>query len=250
MLAVTQFLAFGDSMTAGEVVSEGYGPPGCFGAVSTATPTVLRPLKIDLTVAYPTDLQSSLRRRYTTQSATVQNVGCQGETTAEGLVRLSTVLASASQAQALLLLEGVNDISGGSPFITAAVRNVDAMIRLALSRKLRVIVGTLPPQNAIAPTGSGESCVSRNSGADFVTPFNSALKLMVASEGVPVADIYEAFNGNVSMLIDCDGLHPTAAGYQTISDTFFNTIAKNFETSPTTTATPTFAPRVDRTRRR
>ena len=48
------------------------------------------------------------------------------------------------------------------------------MVASAKNRGLRVVVGTLPPQNPIAPTGTGESCVARNGGYAFVTPFNNA----------------------------------------------------------------------------
>ena len=240
-LALTRFIAFGDSMTAGEVVSEGFGPKG------------LRPLQVDKAVSYPTDLQRLLDVRYPGQvpGAFVENDGLSGETTPQGRVRLPTVLSQANQPQVLLLLEGVNDLGGGTSAVTQAVLNLDAMVASAKNRGLRVVVGTLPPQNPIAPTGTGESCVARNGGYAFVTPFNNAVKIMAASESIPVADVYQAFNGDVTTLIDCDGLHPTALGYQAIAQSFFEVITKNFEqASTTTTAIRAFAPLIAPPRRR
>jgi len=73
---------------------------------------------------------------------------------------------------------------------------------------------------------------------------------MAAQENIPVADIFQALNGNVSTYIDCDGLHPTPAGYEAMAKTFYDVVTKNFEAPSTTTAFPSFVPRVDRVRRR
>jgi lysophospholipase L1-like esterase len=238
-LALTRFIAFGDSMTAGEVVSEGFGLND------------LRTLQIDKALSYPTDLQRLLDVRYQGQvpGAFVENDGLSGETTTQGRVRLQTVVSQANQPQVLLLLEGVNDLSSTSG-VTQAVLNLDAMVSFAKNRGLRVVVGTLPPENPIAPTGTGPSCVARNGGYAFVTPFNNALKIMAAAENIPVADVYQAFNGDVTTLIDCDGLHPTALGYQTIAQSFFDVITKTFEVAPATTATPASAPSIAAPHRR
>ena len=45
-------------------------------------------------------------------------------------------------------------------------------------------------------------------------------------------DVYAAFHRDVTTLIDCDGLHPTPAGYQVIADTFFQKIRETMEVSP------------------
>jgi hypothetical protein len=50
--------------------------------------------------------------------------------------------------------------------------------------------------------------------------------------------VYQAFGGTASPdLIDFDGLHPTAAGYQLIAATFFTAIKQNLE-APATLSSP------------
>jgi lysophospholipase L1-like esterase len=212
ILRVTKFVAFGDSMTNGEIVSERM--PG------------FRPLIVDRARAYPADLQADLRNRYTTQTSaiTVENQGVSGETAAQGSGRLPSVLSRGSY-DVLLLLEGANDITTrDSLAIAPAIRSLQSMVRDAKIRGVQVLVATLPPQDPLGLRGTG---------AILVAPFNDALKTMAAAEGVPVVDVNEAFGPNFGGLIDFDGLHPTAAGYQKIADTFATVIRNVFEVIPT-----------------
>jgi lysophospholipase L1-like esterase len=200
-------------MTAGEIVSEGI------------VAMVVNPV-----LAYPTDLQRLLTIRYASQQTFVGNAGQPGETTAQGLIRLGGLIPG--QYQALLLLDGANDLSGGDPFaVQPAATNVQRMVRAGKAAGLRVFLGTMPPQNPSACRGVNAfpGCVSRSSGAELVVGYNDALKLVAAQESVPSVDVYQAFAGDVTTLIDFDGLHPTAAGYQRIADTFFSVIRQNLE---------------------
>jgi lysophospholipase L1-like esterase len=218
-LATTNFLAFGDSMTAGEIVSEGL----------TAGVHVLL---VDPALSYPTDLQRDLDLRYPTSHAFVMNSGTSGDHTSDGVTKLPTAISGFHQVQAVLLMDGANDLFGGDPTaVTPAVNNMDRMVRYVKSIPgLRVMVATLPPQNpAACPNGVG--CVFRARGAGLVVTYNNGLKAMAASEGISIVDVYQAFNGDVTTLIDSDGLHPTAAGYQVIADTFFGIIRQAFETT-------------------
>jgi lysophospholipase L1-like esterase len=53
---------------------------------------------------------------------------------------------------------------------------------------------------------------------------------MSASEGAYLVDLYNAFGGVASTdLIGVDGLHPTAAGYQRMADTFYAEIRNRLE---------------------
>jgi lysophospholipase L1-like esterase len=228
-LSLTRFLAFGDSITAGEIVGEGIVVQGI---------GVVRPLLVDPFLAYPADLTRNLAIRYSSQQPFVENVGRSGETTAQGVARLPTELSAANAPQVLLLLEGANDIGNGDPAtVNPGVQNMDAMVRIGKSRGLRVFVGTLPPQNPNACTGANvpAGCVFRAGGAGNVVPFNNGLKAMAAVENVPLVDVYTAFNGDVTTLIDFDGLHPTANGYQVIANAFSAAIKQNLETAATTT---------------
>jgi len=246
-LAVTRFVAFGDSITAGQIVGEGL--------IQQGSGSGARPRLVDPYLSYPADLTRDLTLRYPTQQPFVNNQGVSAEDTITGLQRLPSVLNPINEQppQVLLLMDGANDIANNDPSkITPAVLNLDAMVRQAKSSNVRVIVGTLPPENPAACTGPNvpSGCVARGGGAALVVSLNAAVKVMAASEGVPVADVYQAFNGDVTTLIDFDGLHPTAAGYQVIADTFFGVIKQTLEMAAISTSAPFRAPSVSRPQRR
>ena len=207
-ISLTRFLAFGDSMTAGEVDA----------------PNTVRGLAVHPELSYPTDLRIELANRYTSQTITVRNEGRSGEAVVAGDAsrRLSFLLAS-GQYDVVLVMEGANDIaSRDSRDISRAIDALRGMVRDAKNRGLRPFLGTLPPETGLART--------------LVAPFNAQLKGMAESENVPVADVFDAFGGDFSLLGN-DGLHPNVAGYQKIADTFFNVIKHNLELPPT--ASPT-----------
>ena len=52
---------------------------------------------------------------------------------------------------------------------------------------------------------------------------------MIAHEGATLVDVNQAFGGPSPTLIDCDGLHPTIAGYKMIADTFFKVIVQTLQ---------------------
>ena len=217
-LSVTRFLAFGDSLTQGEIVSE-----GSFGRVHT--------LLIDDAKAYPTRLRELLVSRYATQTITVVNRGERGVKAVDAPPDLSALLALA-QYDVLLLMDGNNDLlQQDTVAMLAAANAMRQMVRDAKSRRVQVLLATLPPQN---PDGC---CPRRGVGAPLVVPYNDNLKLIAAGEGVALVDVYQAFNGDTTTLIDFDGLHPTGAGYQRIADTFFDIIKARLEVPAATTVT-------------
>jgi lysophospholipase L1-like esterase len=234
-LSATRFLAFGDSITAGEIVSQGY---------SVVDGVRVRPLLVDPYLNYPIFLTQKLAIQYQSQQPrpAVKNAGVPGETTSAGVLRLPREIALADQPQVLLLLEGANDLGKDSSVVLPAALNVTTMIRTGKARGLRVFVGTLPPQSLTAPSGSGPSCIARNGGAGLVVQYNTAMKVVAGQEGVTLVDVYQAFNGDVTTLIDCDGLHPTAAGYDVIAETFFKAIKQTLEVPTTASAAALVAP--------
>jgi lysophospholipase L1-like esterase len=215
-ISLTQYLAFGDSITAGEITVIGEGG--------------IRTLQLFPGLAYPADLQSSLRVRYTAQSIGVTNGGLKGEPTSSGLSRLSSVLTG---QQVLLLMEGANDINGANDAqVLTALSNMRTMVRLAKGRGLRVFLGTLPPQN---PFTCFNPC--RANGYAQLPSYNLGLQAIAASENVPLVDVFTAFRGDVTTLIGPDGLHPTAGGYQVIARAFFDSIKAALEI-PATSLSP------------
>jgi len=105
-------VAFGDSLTAGIGVSPD--------------------------AAYPAVLEALTGRH-------VINAGVSGETTAEGLTRLSGVLDE-SNADLMILLEGGNDILRNQP-LSDAKRNLHAMIASAKQKNMQVVLIGVPKKS-------------------------------------------------------------------------------------------------------
>jgi lysophospholipase L1-like esterase len=217
LATATSFAAFGDSITAGEITVQGEGH------------IRIQTIRDDL--SYPTDLRQSLTGRYTAQTVQVANRGVKGETTADGLLRLPSVLTA--NYQVLLLMEGANDIGNSTSGATrdSALANIRSMVRIARGRGLRVFLATLPPQNPLA------CCPRRGTGDVLLPSYNDGIKTIAATEGATLVDVFSAFRGDVTTLIGPDGLHPTAAGYQVIATAFFNAIQATLEEAPPPTLT-------------
>jgi lysophospholipase L1-like esterase len=212
------YVAFGDSITAGEITVQGEGR------------IRIQTIRDDL--SYPTDLRLSLMGRYTAQTITVANRGEKGETTTLGLARLPSVLSG--NYQVLLLMEGDNDINDSTSGSARdrALDNIRSMVRIARGRGLRVFLATLPPQNPLA------CCPRRGTGDVLLPSYNDGIRQIASSEGATLVDVFNAFNGDVTTLIGPDGLHPTAAGYQVIAAAFFNAVRATLEERPAATSTP------------
>jgi lysophospholipase L1-like esterase len=211
----TTFVAFGDSITAGEVRSEGSGAG-------------IHPLKIDPIKAYPTLLLRDLKDLYTSQAGAifVANAGVRLEGAVAGANRLPSIIDGGAY-RVLLLMEGVNDF----PDYHAALTAVEQMVEYASARRgLRVYLATEPPQNP-SPVGCPDTLGGNWA---FVVPYNDGLRDIATRRGIALVDVYTAFHGDITTLIDCDGLHPTPAGYQVIADTFFQKIRETMEVSPQT----------------
>jgi lysophospholipase L1-like esterase len=212
-ISATKFVAFGDSMTAGEIVSE----TGAF-----------RTLRVDPAKSYPADLQKGMTDVYTTQAQSifVENQGKSGESAVNGVSRLNGLLAR-GYYEVLTLMDGANDLADrDSRTEQQALTAVRSMVQAANGRGLHVFLATLPPQN---PAGC---CPQRGLSASLVVPFNDGIRDIASSQGATLVDVYSAFNGDITTLVDVDGLHPTAAGYQVIADTFFKAIRRELEQGP------------------
>ena len=193
MLAVTRFLAFGDSITAG-VVS----PP----AGSS---------RLDSFNAYPSRLQRGLASRYRTQDIRVVNAGLPGEDAVDAVGRFNAELRR-HRPQVVLLMEGTNDldvISGAGPGRAAAA--LDRMVAVARAARVDTFLMTVPPQ--------------RGKGASALVPsFNNSLRSIAARRGAVLIDVHRLLlTGSCTGLqpIPCigrDGLHPTEQGYRLIAE--------------------------------
>lgn len=193
-LSATTILAFGDSLTGGSM------PP-------------------DPVDSYPPRLQFKLRAQYPMQTIVVINDGRAGENaSATGRTRLPVAL-DIYKPGALILMEGSNDLLGGSAGATAALAALTEMVRAARSRNVVVFLATLPPQrlNGI-----------RNGVARMIPSFNESIKGLAQQEGATLVDIYDAMGGD-GRYIGPDDLHPTPFGFEVMANAFFAAIQQKLE---------------------
>lgn len=201
-ISVDRFVAFGDSITAGEIAA----PQSLLREVVPAT-------------SYPTDLRTLLRAEYPGAGITVQNAGLSGERAVDGVQRLPGVL-DADQPQCVLILEGSNDINvGQAEAVPSVIGALDTMITVARRRQVAVLIGTVPPQV------TGEY---RAYAPEVVAALNAAIKDLGARAQVPVVDVYAAIAADLAQNMGPDGLHPSAAGYEAIARAWQQQIDTSF----------------------
>jgi lysophospholipase L1-like esterase len=235
-IALTKFLAFGDSITEGKSGDScGANIPGATNCslVTTMNPLErLRALKEifaeleESPAAYPHVLLDMLTRRYTGQTITMPNEGFGGELVSNGRTRLHDLFTSnsaAMAAQVLLLQEGANDMNVETP-IAQYVDNLRAMVQEGRRRGMRVFVGTLLPQREHG-CRAYDYCDGKY---DTITA-NIAIRSMAAVEGATLVDLYPVFDGQTNTLLGLDGLHPTVAGYLKIAETFFAAVRQQLD---------------------
>ena len=149
--------------------------------------------------------------------------GVSGEKVSEGRFRLPRVLTS-DRPDALLLLEGVNDLNeNGVDGITRAINGLQAMVRNARDNGVVVFLATIPPQR---PGGL------RAYSPALVEPLNDRIRALAPQEGAVLVDVYRDFNGDIVGLLQDDGLHPNAAGYLRVAQSFFAAIRTTLEVVP------------------
>jgi lysophospholipase L1-like esterase len=205
-LRLTRFLAFGDSLTAGEV---SFGPT--FGIF----------LPND---SYPAVLQRRLASYYRFQTPTVTNAGFGGEEAGDGGIRRFPNVLANVRPDVVLLMEGTNDLLDRPDIGRGADRAIDAlrqMVQHAKSVNVAVGLATIPPQR---PNGVR----SRGAVAAIIPAFNERIRALATDEGVLLIDVYDRMKDDLS-LIGVDDLHPTVRGYDVMADVFFEAIKQAFE---------------------
>lgn len=211
-LSRLRYMAFGDSITAGEVTFPG----------STASLGTIGKLEVVPSAAYPTVLERLLRSRYQFQAdqITVANQGRGGEFTAEARSRFFSAM-NAIRPDVVLLLEGHNDIAGGfNGAASGAANEIRIMANEAKLRGARVFIATpVPPR----PNGN------RTIQAPLVADYANRMRAVASQEGAVLVDLYAAMLPDVFRYIGVDGLHPNEAGYARIAELFFQAIQANLE---------------------
>jgi lysophospholipase L1-like esterase len=202
-LTITKFMAFGDSLT------EGFVSPA---------PTLL--MRLVTPQAYPGRLQAMLAARYVEQTPVVSNHGVGGEHAADGASRFVRAIRS-ENPEAVLLLEGVNDISAlGDRGAAAALAAMDSMCKEARNRRVAVFLATLPPER-----DGGVKAISKST----LDRYNEDLRRLARGEGAVVVDL--ARDLDVSA-VGADGLHLTEAGYERMATLFMQAIVATKEAPP------------------
>jgi acyl-CoA thioesterase-1 len=169
---------------------------GCFGDSLTAG------FGLDPGQSYPARLQQILRDHHYRYE--VQNEGVNGDTTQDGLARVS--LALAAHPQIVVLELGANDGLRGQP-VAGIEANLAKIIEAFQSAKVKVVLAgiTLPP----------------NYGPDYVKRFRAIYPALAKKyKLVLIPFILDGVAGNQN-LMQRDGLHPTAEGALIVAQTVF-----------------------------
>lgn len=208
-LSRTRFLAFGDSLTSGEVTA----PASRTGVLLPRGGNVVLP-----SASYPTQLLRLLNARYREQAAIIDvvNAGLGGEQADQGAARFSSTCAAA-EPEAVLLLEGVNGINDG---IEPIIRALTRMVEDAEGLGTRVFIATL------VPTLEGRQ---RSQSVLRIQELNERIARLAAAEDAVLVDLYTAMRPDAATLIGVDGLHPTEAGYRRMAELFFDAIRADLE---------------------
>jgi lysophospholipase L1-like esterase len=209
-LTITKFMAFGDSLTEGQV---------------SPAPALL--MRLVSAQAYPGRLQAMLVERYTDQRPVVINQGVGGETAEDGVSRFVRAIRN-DNPEAVLLLEGINDISASPQRgASVALASMDAMMKEARNRRVAVFLATLPPERQSTTKAIDTSILNR---------YNEDLRRLARGEGAVVVDL--ARDLDVSA-VGADGVHLTEAGYERMAALFFQAIVATKEAPPGAAAVTT-----------
>ena len=206
-LRLTRIVAFGDSITLGEVVKPG--------TEDAETMPARDP--------YPAVLQRLVNERYAGQSITIMNAGKGGEQAVDALARFGGALRLAN-AEAVIILHGFNDLLRGTlpDNVEAALAGVGTLAAEARNRGVRVYLATL------TPTRPGR----RHVPIGIVQAVNARLRDGARCEGAQLIDLFTPLLADLNGHIGSDGLHPTELGYRRIAETVFEALRNDLEIRP------------------
>jgi lysophospholipase L1-like esterase len=204
-LGALRFVAFGDSIT--------YGVLSSFDGMA---------LFDGSSFSYTVRLERDLNANHRPQQFVVINRGVPAEdVTFSGVRRIASVLTS-DRPHALLLLEGINDLSGDVPVsqIAAALQSI---VNTSVQRGVPVLLATMYQTYAVErPDGE-----LRTNGADLVPALNQRIRQIATQQNVYLVDLYPAFGTNQDY-VGGDGLHPTEEGYAVMATTFRRAIERAY----------------------
>jgi lysophospholipase L1-like esterase len=244
-LGAMNFVAFGDSITAGEngdcpgTVCANDNPVRCNPVTTAAVAHTeqARPQFIDVANSYPTQLMAMLASRFPGEAFTLDNEGLRGQTAQDDVRRLSPCVLMTDHPAVLLLLEGINDLAGldfsaKSSDEQKIVGYLKTDVSNALSAGVSFIfVSTLLPVTNCTSGDPGDCrvgpSVSVDAGVANLTIDQTNAIILAGIPGATVVDGNAAFRGTdptLASLVGDDGLHPTPAGYTVLAQAFMNAI--------------------------
>jgi len=194
-LSEKTYVCFGDSITYGHLAGEN-----------------------DPTVGYPPQLEARLDAAF--GPTDIWNDGFPGEYTSQGLPRFEALVAG-RKTRYFLILEGTNDVKESILPIETTIFNLKEMVRKALA------AGAFPAIATVIPRRDWVWYFQ-----EYVDRHNAlvaGIKQMAADLKVPLLDLNQDFNaypGGPEALLDTDGKHPNAKGYQVMAERWFETIGK------------------------
>ena len=209
VLSVLNYVSFGDSETAGETVQG-------------------TRLLVDGANSYPMQLLVLMQGRYTTQTPQVHNCGLEGETAQAGATRIDSVL-DFYKADVLLLLEGVNSLTGDFAKDAPAVQTaLTHDIAAAKARGMAAtFLSTLLPEFPGNCTPSTPTCRAIHDNAEIAN-INGVVYALAAQQNVPLVDNFTAFQGHPEY-VDSDGLHTLPLGNHIMAQQFLTAIQSKYE---------------------
>jgi lysophospholipase L1-like esterase len=240
-LGAMTFVAFGDSITAGE---NGEAPPDpnndnetahCTQRPSSALAPGAIPRFIDTANSYPSQLLTMLQTNFPSQMFVMQNEGLRGEEVTNGSnARLTACVLPIFKPDVLLMLEGINDINaiaGGDTTVTPQ-GIVSALLANVTSARLAgvtfVFVGTILPETVCRDRlncRSNEDPGVVNQINAIVDQTNALLRGSLFNATLVESNaVFRATDPTLASLIDTDGLHPLPAGYKVLAQAFHTAI--------------------------
>ena len=171
----------------------------CFGDSLTAG------FGLDSGQSYPSLLQREIDRRG--YKYRVENLGVSGDTTQDGLARVSNALAL---KPAIAVIElGANDGLRGQP-VAGIQGSLGQIVEAFQAAKVNVLLAgiTLPP----------------NYGPDYIARFAAIYPKVAAKYKVRLLDFLLAGVAGNPRLMQQDGLHPNAEGTRTVAATVFKAL--------------------------
>lgn len=213
VLSRTRFLAFGDSITAGEVSFP-------IASASTGAGRITRQVVLPA-AAYPNVLLNTLRGRYAAQAGAFEmfNYGVGGEKVVNGRNRFFSAL-TATRPEVVMLMQGANDIPiGEDGAASGAAAEIRIWVAEAKARGARVFLATPTPGRP----------GNRRIQPFLLVDYANRMQRVAEQEGVTLVDLYSAILPDVNRYIGVDGLHPNELGYARIADLFFQAIQANLE---------------------